>query len=63
MVAWKNMGAIPAPQSLSSFTWYAKGTVAGGDSCRGSAIELVNYNGLGRAEYGFAKWEPLKKAY
>lgn len=51
MHAWKNMGNIPAAGTASSFTWTYKGMVAVGQTCRGSAIELVNFAGLGRADY------------
>lgn len=49
MQAWKNLGPIPA--GGSSFSWQIKGTVAVGGQYRGSAVELVNYNGIGRADY------------
>ena len=46
---YKNMG--PGAASGSSFIWNQKGIVATGDSARGSAIELANLNGVGRADY------------
>ncbi|OWP06605.1 hypothetical protein B2J93_5084 [Marssonina coronariae] len=51
MDAWKNEGPITTVDEKSSFSWTAKGMVAAGNTCRGSAVELVNVNGLGRADY------------
>lgn len=47
MYAWKNLiGGVD-----NSFVWNSKGMVAGGGTVRGSAIELANINGIGRADY------------
>ncbi|PBP16288.1 hypothetical protein BUE80_DR012963 [Diplocarpon rosae] len=51
MEAWKNEGPLAATDQSSSFSWTKKGVVANGNTCRGSAVELVNINGLGRADY------------
>ncbi|KAK2624027.1 hypothetical protein QTJ16_006661 [Diplocarpon rosae] len=51
MEAWKNEGPVATADESSSFSWTKKGVVATGDTCRGSAVELVNINGLGRADY------------
>lgn len=49
LYAYKNMGNVKSGDS--AFTWLSKNTVDNGNVCRGSAVELVNYNGLGRADY------------
>jgi len=48
MTAFKNMGF--STTGVSAFAWVDKGTIAGGANYRGSAIELPNLNGLGRAD-------------
>ncbi|KAH8797345.1 hypothetical protein F5884DRAFT_815081 [Xylogone sp. PMI_703] len=49
MIGWKNAGPIPVKGS--AFTWTHKGVIANGNIARGSAVELTNLNGLGRADY------------